>query len=74
MPTVKRQREIFAYLRKRCDDLIAWLKREDPGCFSQQRHLREGTPERVYWHYGYLTAVRDTLRLFSQSSAKAFRS
>ena len=69
MLTVQSKRAIIASLEKRRDDLIAWLKKEDPGCFRQQKHLEEGTAERVYWHYGYLTAVRDTLRLLSRKSA-----
>lgn len=73
MPNVSGKRDVIAYLRKRRDELIAWLKREDPACFSQQKHLAEGTGERVYWHYGYLAAVRDSLRLLSQKSTKAFR-
>lgn len=73
MPTVQSEGDIVAYLKRRRDELVAWLKREDPACFSQQKHLDEGTGERVYWHYGYLTAVRDTLRLLSQKRSKAFR-
>lgn len=73
-PTVPGNRDIIACLRKRRDELIAWLKREDPACFSQQKHLEEGTGERVYWHYGYLTALQDTLQLLSRKSPKAFRS
>ncbi len=30
----------------------------------QQRHLDEGTVERAYWHYGYMVALRDVLRLW----------
>jgi hypothetical protein len=71
MATVHSKSDISTYLKKRRDELIAWLKREDPACFSEQKHLEEGTGERVYWHYGYLTAVQDTLRLISRKSAKA---
>jgi hypothetical protein len=66
MTMTKEKRDIVAYLKKRRDKLVAWLKREGPTCFSRQKHLTEGSEERVYWHYGYLTAVRDTLRLLSR--------
>lgn len=74
MITFGGKREIMAYLRKRRDELIAWLRKEDPACFTQQKHLQPNSGERVYWHYGYLSAVRDTLQLLSQKSVKALRS
>lgn len=73
MATFSGPPDLVPYLRRRRNELIAWLRREDPACFSQQKHLEEGTGERVYWHYGYLSAVRDTLRLLSQKRANAFR-
>lgn len=30
---------------------------------EEQMHLCEGTPERVYWHFGYAVALKDVLRL-----------
>ena len=30
--------------------------------FRDKNIWTKGTSERVYWHYGYLTAVRDTLQ------------
>jgi hypothetical protein len=30
---------------------------------NEQRHCEEGTPERAYWHHGYLMALRDVLRI-----------
>ena len=70
MTTVNAERDITSYLKKRRAELIAWLKREDVGCFSRQKHLDEGTGERVYWHYGYLCAVRDMVRVLSTKGAK----
>jgi hypothetical protein len=51
-------------LKTRADGLQDWLNQECPECFSDQKHLHQGTTERAYWHYGYLCAVRDILRLF----------
>lgn len=50
-------------LRKRADDIAAWLSDEAPYTSADQRHLDEHTPERAYWHHGYLMALRDVLRL-----------
>lgn len=36
-----------------------WLEKHHPYVIKEQRHIVEGTPERVYWHYGYLVALRD---------------
>jgi hypothetical protein len=44
------------------EGLRDWLKENAPECCEEQRHLDAGTPERVYWHYGYLCALRDVLR------------
>jgi hypothetical protein len=66
-------RNIVAYLKKRRDELVGWLNKEDPHCFARQKHLEEKTEERVYWHYGYLTAVRDTLQLLTRRDSKASR-
>lgn len=52
-----------AGLDKTIDDRIAtlmeWLRKNAPLCEEEQRQLDEGTAERAYWHYGYLTALRD---------------
>jgi hypothetical protein len=52
-------------LEQRADDLQEWLKKNAPGVFAEQKHLDEGSPERAYWHYGYLVAVRDIYRLLT---------
>lgn len=48
-------------LIKRKRELAAWLRENGNGCEDEQRHLDEGTSERVYWHYGYLMALQDIL-------------
>lgn len=52
-------------LEKRVKDLQDWLKENAPEVFAQQKHLDEGSQERVYWHYGYFAAVRDIYRLLT---------
>lgn len=42
-----------------------WLKRAHPSCFANQEHLNEGSKERAYWHYGYMVALNDALKLLT---------
>jgi len=48
--------------REMAEGLRKWLKENAPECCDEQRHLDAGTPERAYWHYGYLCALDDVLR------------
>jgi hypothetical protein len=43
--------------------LGAWIEDEAPYARFDQRHLDRGTPERAYWHLGYLAALQDALAL-----------
>lgn len=47
----------------RHDDTQRWLKDNHPAVLEEQKHLDEGTMERAYWHYGYMAALRDILKL-----------
>ncbi len=57
----------IAALQNRVRGLSEWLNENAPECFSEQKHVREGTQERVYWHYGYMVALRDVLRYLTES-------
>jgi hypothetical protein len=52
---------------KRIEELQEWLVANAPECRTEQKHLDEGTTERAYWHFGYLSALQDMLRLMSSS-------
>jgi hypothetical protein len=39
-----------------------WLSDAAPYAAADQKHLDENTPERAYWHYGYLAALTDVLK------------
>jgi hypothetical protein len=52
-------------LERRAKGLQEWLKENAPDVFAEQKHLDEGSQERVYWHYGYLVAVRDIYQLLT---------
>lgn len=48
-------------LRKRREELQAWLQENGRECWGEQRHLHEGSAEQIYWHFGYLAALQDVL-------------
>ena len=50
-------------LERRIDALMEWLAKENGVSMGEQRHLDSGTPERLYWHYGYYMALRDILEM-----------
>lgn len=47
------------YLDDRIEGLKDWLIEQAPACFKEQKHLDEGSPERIYWHYGELMTLID---------------
>jgi hypothetical protein len=49
-------------LEKRANGRSDSLKKNDRECFEEQKYLDRGTQERIYWHYGYLVALRDIYR------------
>ena len=57
---VKQKREIVRRVR----ELDRWLDEQDVDVRIEQKHLDEGTRERIYWHYGYMVALRDALKAF----------
>ena len=72
MPQAIQERDVASLLEERIRRLEGFLLQNCPQCFDEQRHLDEGSNERVYWHYGSLCALRDALKLIrraDQSSA-----
>ena len=60
--------ELIVRLRERGAQLTEWLQKEGVQYLTEQRHLDPDTPERTYWHLGYLAAVNDVLRQVAQSN------
>jgi hypothetical protein len=54
----------------RIDHLTGWLAENASDCESAQKHLDEGTAEQVYWHYGYLCALRDMVSAIQTKSGE----
>ena len=61
-------------VENRARDLEKWIKETAPECLTEQKHLDESTRERVYWHYGYMVALRDVLRLLTGAKAPSQKS
>ena len=62
--------DICERLEKRMKGLESWLVEQAPECFDEMKHLDEGSPERVYWHYGRMVALRDVVALLTASNPK----
>ena len=60
--------DIHDALSERKAGLERWLKDNAPSCSTEQKHLDEGTQERAYWNYGYLSAINDVLRLLQRTN------
>jgi hypothetical protein len=58
----------FRKIESRCSELREWIQHKAPQCLTDQKHLEEGSQERGYWAHGYLSALQDIVRLFSQES------
>lgn len=52
-------------IEQKITNIREWLEQGAPECFTEQKHTEEGTQERIYWHHGYMTGLRDALRLFA---------
>lgn len=57
---------VVGKMRERAKKLEAWLRTCDG--MEHARHLDDGSPERMYWHYGYAVALRDALQLITGHS------
>jgi hypothetical protein len=49
-------------VRKMHDGLQAEVRDTFPFAFTDHAHLNAGSPERAYYHYGYLAALADVLK------------
>lgn len=55
-------------LIERTKGINEWLMNASPSCFAEQRHLKDGSVERAYWHYGYMVALSDAVRILTGTS------
>lgn len=57
-------------VQRRIDGIMDWLQANSPECFEEQLHTVEGSPERAYWHYGYMVALRDLTALLAPKGGR----
>lgn len=57
-------------IENRIEKLEDWIKEDGKGCKKEQAHLIKGSKERIYWHFGYLIALKDVLKLLLKGSFK----
>jgi hypothetical protein len=50
-------------IHKRAELIEQWLDENHPECRKDQEHLDKETAERAYWHYGYVAALNDVIKL-----------
>jgi hypothetical protein len=60
-----RKPSISSLLHERVNGIKAMLREKYPSLPEDQKHLDEGSAERGYWHYGYLSALQDMLKKMS---------
>lgn len=49
----------------RRDALRVWIQSNAPRVADEQKHLDEGSAERAYWNFGYLSALQDLIAYIS---------
>lgn len=57
-------------LQKRIDGIEEMLSRQKTNVKHEQLHTDEGSRECLYWHYGYMIACKDILRLLGEHESK----
>ena len=60
--------EIASTIQQRIDGIRDGIADESPYIMADQYHLDANTPERAYWHYGYMAALRDVLALLERTT------
>jgi hypothetical protein len=61
-------------LENRARGIQKWLDKNGRGCQEEQKHIRAGTIEKIYWHYGYMVALMDVLRVLGREITTASES
>ena len=55
--------DLLDELQQRNRDIADWLENNGAHLLGEQKHLDHEASERLYWHHGYATALKDVLRL-----------
>ena len=62
------QPETLQALKSRKGGQRKWLHQDHVEVFREQKHLDGGSVERAYWHYGYMVALGDVIRLLEREN------
>ncbi len=57
-------------IKERIAGIEKWLLEQDVDPVLEQAHLDEGTKARVYWHYGYMMALKDMQKAIRDAGAR----
>jgi hypothetical protein len=57
-------------LRQRADGIEEWTRKNEGEWKREDRSTLPDSPERLYWHYGYLSALRDVIGLLTRKNAE----
>lgn len=68
LPPWARTMRLQQLLKNRAEELRKWLESRGHQCWTEQRHLKEGSAEQVYWHFGYFSAIQDVLTQLGKRS------
>lgn len=50
-------------IAERAETIREWIADECPMILADQKHLDANSEQRAYWHYGYLAALQDVLKI-----------
>lgn len=53
-------------IENRVESLTEWLNDKGKDIVKDQKHLDANTPEQIYWHFGYLMALKDVVKLIKK--------
>jgi hypothetical protein len=62
---IRETRDALDAIDDRVQKLSDWIAENGPECAEEQKHLDADSQERLYWHYGYLMALRDVRDLLN---------
>jgi hypothetical protein len=58
--------EFLEDLNNKIACLSKWIQEKTPHVIDEQTHLNDETEEQAYWHYGYLSALKDIQKKFDK--------
>jgi hypothetical protein len=61
---------VLEKLEKRAKGIEEWTRENEGTQKRENRSTLPDSPERLYWNYGYLSALRDVIGLLTRKNAK----